>query len=308
MKNWKLVLAATSALCLTASQALAQEDPEEGGTEEGTTEGGEGGEGGDMATTSETSPPAAEEGGATGEAPPMILPKGKLKVDFSVNVNLSKDLVGKPINITPDVWYGVAPKLEVGLAHSSYGLTGFWGLDSTGGGLCVTGEDNGCAKFYDGPVGVLAHYALVEGDLTVAADGGVVIGSLDPFELSLKAGVRGVKAMDKLMIGFAPFIALGLTERDAGNKEYIGVPVDVNYIVNEKIGAGVQVGIFGPLDGFGDAFIVPLSLAGMYQVNESITAGASFTLHRVTGGTPDGVDGPGAADFRGLSVFASWHN
>jgi hypothetical protein len=30
--------------------------------------------------------------------------------------------------------------------------------------------------------------------------------------------VRGVKAMDKLMIGFAPFIALGLTERDAGNK------------------------------------------------------------------------------------------
>ncbi|MBK7076774.1 MAG: hypothetical protein IPH44_31220 [Myxococcales bacterium] len=255
------------------------------------------------ATTSETSPPAAEEGGATGEAPPMILPKGKLRVDVSLNVNLSKDLVAKPINITPDVWYGVAPKLEVGLAHSSYALTGFWGLDSTGGGLCITGEENGCAKFYDGPVGVLAHYALVEGDLTVAADGGVVIGSLDPFELSLKAGVRGVKAMDKLMIGFAPFIALGLTERDAGNKEVIGVPVDVNYMVNEKIGAGVQVGIFGPLDGFGDAFIVPLSLAGMYQVNESITAGASFTLLRVAGG----ADG-NATDGRGLSVFASWHN
>ena len=120
--------------------------------------------------------------------------------------------------------------------------------------------------------------------------------------------MRGVKAMDKLMIGFAPFIALGLTERDAGNKEYIGVPVDVNYMVNPKRGVGVQTGIHGPLDGFGDSFFVPVALAGMYQVNESITAGASFTLHRVTGGTPDGVDGPGAADFRGLSVFASWHN
>lgn len=306
MKNWKLVLAASTALCLTASQALAQEEGEEG-TEEG---GGDGdGGNGDMAATSgETPQPTAEEGGATAEAHSMILPKGKLKVDFSVNVNLSKELVGKPISITPDVWYGVAPKLEVGLAHSSYGLTGFWGTDALGGGVCVTGEENGCAKFYNGPVGVLAHYALVEGDLTVAADGGLVIGSLDPFELSLKAGVRGVKAMDKLMIGFAPFIAVGLTERDAGNKEYLGVPVDVNYMVNEKLGVGVQTGIHGPLDGFGDSFFVPVSLAAMYGVNENITAGAAFTLLRVTGGSPDGVDGPGAADFRGLSVFASWHN
>lgn len=301
MKNWKLVLAASSALCLTASQALAQEEPEEGGTEEGTTEGGEGG---DMAaTTSETSPPAAEEGGEMTEAHSMITPKGKIRVDVTIGVNMSKDLVGKPISINPDVWYGVAPKLEVGVAHSAYGLTGFWGTDALGGGLCLTGEDNGCAKFYDGPVGVLGRYALIEGDLTVAADGGVVIGSLDPMELSLKVGVRGVKKMDKLMIGFAPFIALGLTERDAGNKEFLGVPVDVNYMVNEKLGVGVQTGIQGPLDGFGDAYFVPLALAGMYQVNESITAGASFTLLRVAG-----FEGPGAADLRGLSVFASWHN
>lgn len=301
MKNSKLVLAASAALCLTASQALAQEEPEEGTTEDGTTEGGEGG---DMAaTTSETPAPAAEEGGATADAHSMITPKGKLRIDVSIGVNMSKELVGKPISINPDVWYGVAPKLEVGLAHSSYGLTGFWGTDALGGGLCLTGTDNGCAKFYDGPVGVLGRYALVEGDLTVAADGGVVIGSLDPMQLSLKVGVRGVKKMDKLMIGFAPFIALGLTERDAGNKEYLGVPVDVNYMVNDKLGVGVQTGIQGPLDGFGDAYFVPLSLAGMYQVNENINAGASFTLLRVAG-----FEGPGAADLRGLSVFASWHN
>lgn len=301
MKNSKLVLAASAALCLTASQALAQEEPEEGTTEDGTTEGGEGG---DMAATTSETPAPATDDGAAAEGYSMITPKGKLRVDVSLNVNMSKELVAKPINITPDVWYGVAPKLEVGLAHSSYGLTGFWGTDALGGGVCFTGEENGCAKLYNGPIGVLARYALVEGDLTVAADGGLVIGSLDPMELSLKAGVRGVKKMDKLMIGFAPFIALGLTERDAGNKEYLGVPVDVNYIVNDKLGVGVQTGIHGPLDGFGDAFFVPVALSGMYQVNESITAGAAFTLLRVAGG----LEGPGAADFRGLSVFASWHN
>lgn len=297
MKNSKLILAASAALCLTASQALAQEEGEEGATEEGTNEGG------DMATTTETAPATTDDGAMTDAPPPMITPKGKLRVDVSVGVNLSKELVGKPISINPDVWYGAADKLEVGVAHSSYGLTGFWGTDALGGGLCLTGEDNGCAKFYDGPIGVLGRYALMEGDLTVAADGGVVIGSLDPMELSLKLGVRGAKVMNKLMIGFAPFIAVGLTERDAGNKEYLGIPVDVNYMVNDKLAVGVQTGIQGPLDGFGDAYWIPVSLAGMYQVNGNITAGAAFSLLRVAG-----FEGPGAADLRGLSVFASWHN
>lgn len=298
MKNTKLVLAASAALCLTASQALAQEEPEEGTTEEGATEGEV------TATSSETpAPEAMEEAPAPAHA--MITPKGKIRVDVSVGIGLSKDLAGKPIDITPDIWYGAAPKLEVGVAHSGYGLSGFWGQESLlGSGVCLTGTDGLCAKVYDGPVGVLGRYALVEGDLTVAADAGLVISSLDPMTMSVKLGVRGAKVMDKLKIGFAPFVSVGVTERDGGNKESLGVPVDVNFMVNPKLGVGVQSGIYGPLDGFGDSFIIPVALAGMYSVSDALTAGAAFTLHRVAGG----ADGPGAADFRGLSLFASWHN
>jgi hypothetical protein len=159
MKNWKLVLAATSALCLTASQALAQEDPEEGGTEEGTTEGGEGGEGGDMATTSETSPPAAEEGGATGEAPPMILPKGRAQGGLLGQREPLEGPGRQTDQHHADVWYGVAPES----ASPTRARPGFWGTESiASAGVCITGEENGCAKVHDSPVGVLAHYALVE--------------------------------------------------------------------------------------------------------------------------------------------------
>jgi hypothetical protein len=299
----KLVVAASAALCLIASQALAQEEPETG-TEEGTTEGMEGegeGEGEVAATTTET---AATAEGAMAEGPPMIAPKGKIRVDVSIGVNLSKELVAKPITITPDVFYGVSDKLEVGVAHSGYALVGFWGAESLGGGLCLAGTDGGCGKVYDGPLGLLGRFVLMEGSIDLAADGGVVIGPFDPMTLSLKAGVRGRKMMGKMMIGVAPNISLGLTERDGGNKEYLAVPVDVNFMVNDKLGVGVQTGIHGPLDGFGDAFFVPVSLGAMFQINPSLTAGGAFVLHRVAGG----ADGPGAADLRGLSVFASWRN
>lgn len=303
-----------STLCLAAPAASAQDededmaDPCEGGeVMEGDAEAApEDGEA--SGDTAESAPTAEGDGAAAGDAPPMITPKGKIAVDVAVGVNLSSDAVAKPLSILPDVFYGVADKLEVGLAHSSYAIEGFWG-EGRGGGLCLSGEDNGCAKAYDGPIGLLARFGLMAGDLELAADGGVVIRHLsDPMMAGIKVGVRGRKMMDKLAILFAPNIYIGLTERDAGNKEYLAVPVGVMYAVNAQLRAGVQTGIQGPLDGFGDGFAIPISLGAMYGINDKMSAGASFTLHRVTGGSPEGVEGPGAADLRGLGLYFSWHN
>ncbi len=303
-----------STLCLAAPAASAQDededmaDPCEGGeVMEGDAEAApEDGEA--SGDTAESAPTAEGDGAAAGDAPPMITPKGKIAVDVALGVNLSSDAVAKPLSILPDVFYGVADKLEVGLAHSSYAIEGFWG-EGLGGGLCLSGEDNGCAKAYDGPIGILARFGLMAGDIDLAADGGVVIRHLsDPMMAGIKLGVRGRKMMDKLAIGFAPNIYVGLTERDGGNKEYLSLPVGVNYMVDAKLAAGVQTGIHGPLDGFGDSFVIPISLGAMYALNESMSVGGSFTLHRVTGGTPEGAEGPGAADLRGLSLFVGWHN
>ena len=309
MKNSKLVVAAFAALSLTAGQAMAQE---EGGEGEGM--GGDPCAGGEMhegdSTAAANEPMAGD--GAVDAAPALITPKGKIAIHVGIGIGLSKDLAGKPIDITPDIFYGVAPKLEVGLAHSGHALTGFWAdsvpLGIVGTGVCVTGTDGGCAKVYNGPVGILGRYSLVQGSIDLAADAGVIIGSLDPFQVGVKLGVRGRKVSGKMSIGFAPNIYVGLSDRDAGNKESLAIPVDLYFGVNEKLGVGLQTGIEGPLDGFGDSFVVPVTVGGIYSINDAMSAGLTFNLHRVTGGSVEGVDGPGAADLRSLGLMFGWHN
>jgi hypothetical protein len=283
-----------------AGSAWAQDD-EEGG--EADPCGGDAtveGDGDGMPAEGEGEPVAEAADGTdmAGEKTPLILPKGKIAVNVVLGVNLSTDAVAKPIAIAPDVWYGVAPKLDVGLVHSNYGLTGFW--FQPGGGVCVTGEENGCAKLYDGPVGLLARFLLAEGGVDLAANGGLVISSLDPMTLSLKLGVDGRWMSGKIAVLFNPYVGIGLTERDF-NKEEIGVPVTVGYMVNEKLHAGVQTGIAGPLDGFGDFFIVPVGLGALFALNENMSVGGAFNFVNLAGNN-------GGADFRTLDLMLKWHN
>lgn len=269
-------------------------DPVEAGA------GAEVGAGADGAVAAEPPVEGADAAAMEGGKPPLILAKGKLAVAVTLGVNLSKDAVAKPLTINPDVWYGVMPKLEVGVAHSSYGITGFWGESAGGGGLCVTGTDSGCAKVYNGPVGVLGHFLLMDGSIDLAADGGFVARTLDPMALGLKVGVMGRWMSGKIMVSFSPNILIGLTERDT-NKELISVPVSVGFAASPKLHAGVQTGISGPLDGFGDFNIVPVSAGALFMVNDQITAGGSFSFLNLAGSNS-------SADSRGLTVFAMWHN
>ena len=320
MTNSKLMVAALAALSLTAGNAFAEDEGDPcGGDPCG--DGGDpcgGGEG--MADGSGTPGNGddgmmeEDDGGGTSS---LVTPKGMIAVHVGIGIGMSKDLAGKPISITPDIFYGVAPKLEVGLAHSGHALTGFWGDNVLGGvlgtGVCVTGEDGGCASVYNGPVGLLARYSVMEGSIDLAVDGGPVIRALDSnggadggdLLLGFKVGVRGRKLIDKISIGFAPNITVGLNTRDGGNEDVLAIPLDVYFGVNDKIAVGLQTGIEGALSEFGDNFVVPLTVGGMFKINENMSAGAAFTLHRVTGG---GETDLGAADLRSLGLIFGWHN
>ncbi|KAB2892880.1 MAG: hypothetical protein F9K40_17630 [Kofleriaceae bacterium] len=283
-----------------AGSAWAQEEGDPCGGDAGMEGEGEG-MGEAEAMPEESAPAEAADGADMGGKPPMILAKGKLAVNVPIGISLSTDAVAKPIAIAPDVWYGVAPKLEAGLAHSNMSITGFW-FQGFGSGLCLTGEDNGCAELYNGPIGLLAHYTLMEGNLDLAADGGVLINTLDPMALGLKVGVMGRYISGKIAVHFQPNLTIGLTERDF-NKEALYVPVTLGYMVSEKLHAGLQTGIYGPLDGFGDFFGIPLGVGAMFMVNESIGVAGSFNFIQLAGGS----DAAGA-DFRDLTLAVMWHN
>lgn len=268
--------------------------------------------GGDATAPATTDPAApATDGAAATTSPITVVGKGKILIAGStLNVNMSTDAVAKPISIAPSVWYGVSDKLAVGLTHDG-GTTPYSPRPFPGLGICLSGEENGCGKVYDN-VGVDVLFGIKdEAKMGLAVHGGVIVESFDPMTLSLRAGVLGkYNASDKLSVVFDPAIFIGLTERDGaevapgvtvgGNKEVIDVPVWVWFNVNEKLGAYLHTGINGPLDGFGDAFLIPLGVGATYKVNEKLGVGGDFHFLGIAGSDA------ASADFRTLGIRAQY--
>lgn len=237
-------------------------------------------------------PTALHAGGVT-------LPAGKLNVHAAVEINLSEDAVAKPLSIAPDVAYGVTDDLTVSLIHSTFGITGFRG--SAGRGLCLSGEDGGCANVYDN-VGAEAMYALTAGDLSVAALGGVHALSLDAGFYDLKAGVRVRWSKDKVAVTSTPAVTVELAERDL-NKDRLWLPVAAQYKLTPELALGGSTGIKAPLDGFGDAWEVSLGASATYAVSPALTLGGSFVFGKIVGGADDTLTGP---EFRAVHLWASF--
>jgi len=251
-------------------------------------------------------------GGEGMAAAPMggnpVLPaaKGKIVIAGSTAViNMSADAVAKPVSFAPAVYYGVSDKLSVGLTHDSGSLpiTPRPGirvisvlvpnpLDPTmtipvtaagGAGICITGEENGCAKVYDN-VGADAVFGLAEGKNSLGAHGGLDVFTFDPMVLQLRVGVIGkFAANEKISVVYDPRISIGVTERDGGNKEQIDVPVWLWFAANEKISAYAHTGIRGALDGFGDTYSIPVGVGANFSVNEKMTVGGDFHFLNLAG-------------------------
>jgi hypothetical protein len=71
------------------------------------------------------------------------------------------------------------------------------------------------------------------------------------------------------------------------------------FAVNPKLGVGAQTGIAGPLDGFGDAYAIPLSFGAHYMVSDKIMAGGAFSFLNIAG------EGS-SADFRALNIMVGY--
>jgi hypothetical protein len=201
--------------------------------------------------------------------------------------------VFKPFSIAPDIYYGVSDQLTLGLIHSAASV----GVVGAGSGICLAGEEKGCAKVYDN-IGLDGIFSLSKGTVDLAAHAGVLVNSFDPMLLSVKLGVLGRFNAGKLAVVFDPWIGIGVTERDAGNKELINVPVNIQFQATPQLAAWVGSGIFGPLDGFGDAYFVPLNIGALFGVSSKIDAGAAFGFLNIGGKNS-------SADFRALNVFAN---
>lgn len=212
---------------------------------------------------------------------PLVIAAGMLSIEGDTFLlNLSKDAVAKPFAFAPDVFYGVSKLLSVGVTHQT--------------GICPAGADNGCPSGYT-DVGVEAIYALMRGgSFEVAGRGGLILPSIDPFAMGLRAGLETRIHGGNLTILASPSLYLGMIGRDevaaAPTKEYVALPVEVSLQIQNQTAVLLTTGIDGPLSGFGDSFRVPVGVGGVFALNNRADLGVEFRFTNMAG-KGGGADG-----------------
>jgi hypothetical protein len=264
----------SAALALSVAAALAPgaafaQDPAAMPPAEGTPTGG-----GTPTATEPTPMPAAEGGGGGG----LTNAAGQVLVDANVSINLSKDAVGKPIHIVPHVYYGVTDQLTVGINHG--GLPGFPAVER---GICV---GDGCFpdKVYNNLNLDILFSFLKQPGMEVAFHGGIDFLSLsDPMLLAARVGAALRFTSGPIAIIVDPSVRIGITERDAGNKESVGVPVYLNFMAAPTVTVGAFGGIVGPFSDFGDFYAIPVGAQGKFALNPKMDVGAMFIFTNLAG-------------------------
>jgi hypothetical protein len=278
-------------LALAGSRAFAQDNPPAEGA--ATPPPAAGGEAAPAVAATPAAAPAA-----AGNPTDITLPAGKVGAEADVAINMTKELAGKPFSIVPNVYYGVNDQLSVGLA-SNPGSEVF--QTAIGNGLCLSGQENGCQKVYTN-ISLDGLFSFMRsGTMDLGAHAGLDTQFGDTTLLGVRVGLKGRTLAGPLILTFDPALVIGANHRSEGNKEQLIVPVRAGFMATPMLNLGLSVAIAGPLDGFGDAYAVPVGLGGTFAINNNISARAQFTLLNLGGKVPDGV---GRADFRALSIGA----
>jgi len=238
----------------------------------------------DKPRVTKKAPPPAE------PQPPasVTLPEGKVRVDTTVESEVSTNKVAKPVSIAPDLSFGATNELMLGLVTSKFATSGFRG--SAGGGFCATGTDNGCAHVFNAG-GVEGWYALSKGVLATAFGGGPYATNIDQGFYAFKIGMKARFGVGRFVSTLSPSVFVAATKRT----DYFGTPLDKD-IVYAPVSMGVKVthaatlavgsGVKGNIQGFDKSWTVPLGVSATYAATADFTVGASWTFGSlVTGGT-----------------------
>lgn len=246
----------------------------------------------------EDAPAAAPPVSAPISATEATLHQGAIAIDGDVVINLGNGNAFKPIQVVPNLYYGVSNELTAGFAHNTNADI-FQAASVPGGrGLCLSGKSNGCAHFYNGFSLDALYSFLRSSTFDLAAHGGIDF-VLDPFMLSLRLGVKAKAAAGPLAIVFDPSLNIGLNKRDQ-NKEYLQVPVRVGFMVTSQLNVGLSAALAAQLSSFGDTYTIPLGLGATFAINDAVDVRAQFAFDNLAGKD-------GGADQRTVSVGAAYH-
>lgn len=154
---------------------------------------------------------------------PLVLAPGAFDVRLTLAVNFQQRLISQPTALSPDAWWGVLPRLTIGLIHSDDSLDQI----AASGSFCVkTGASTAspCARFYKGS-GIDVRYSAVEGQFALAPRLRAVIRDIDPVKPAVTLGALARWTHGRFAIITDPYLRVPLANAPLGNRYAINVPV-----------------------------------------------------------------------------------
>jgi hypothetical protein len=223
-------------------------------------------------------------------------PGGLFTARVLLLVNASKDSVGKPTSLAPDLFYSLSDTVQIGLVH-----TGPMGWQSRPGfGLCLTGTANGCPKVYDN-VGVDFMYGLLFGDFHLSLHSALYLLPISsPTGVMWTIGLTGkLHFTDLVALYFDPQVGVMLAHRDI-YKEQLFIPIELQFQVTRGASLKVLSGVSGQLSELGDTYQIPLGLGLVGNVSSNVDLGLRFSFDNLLGHAATGIS---RADTRSIGLL-----
>jgi hypothetical protein len=228
---------------------------------------------------------------------PLVLAPGAFDVRLTLAVNLQQRLITEPTALSPDAWWGVLPRLTIGLIHSDDSLDQI----AASGSFCVkTGQStmSPCARFYKGS-GIDVRYSAAEGHFALAPRLRVMIRDIDPVKPAATVGALVRWAHGRFAIIADPYLRVPLANAPLGNRLAINLPVWLAI----QPAAGWMLALRG---GF-ESDLVVIDDGGHVPIALDVTARATASLDLGLEGGWAGLLGPQHdARHATLMLWAGW--
>jgi hypothetical protein len=151
---------------------------------------------------------------------PLVLEPGAFDVRLTLAFDIQQGAIAEPTALSPDAWWGVLPRLTIGLIHSDASLDQI----ATSGSFCVRMNTSTCAQRYKGS-GVDVRYSALEGQFALAPRLRAVLRDTDPWKPAVTLGALVRWAHGRFAITGDPYLRVPLANAPLGNRFAINLPV-----------------------------------------------------------------------------------
>ena len=190
--------------------------------------------------------------GALARAEPLVRDRDEVYARLSIEANLQKLKIARPLSFAPDLYVGVTDRLTLGLIHSGQSVDRI----DTGASFCVRElARSSCDGIYQGS-GLDVRWAW---HAAIVPHARLLLRDIDPVKPAVTAGTLLRWTRGRYAITSDPYLRVGLANRAEGNRDALVVPIWLGLHAGSTE-LSVHTGISGDLQAWRDGWHVPFAL------------------------------------------------